>query len=101
MNDNGPIEQIKELAPQAGLEVKLAIESHNAAVFGRRIVELEALLRKAVEAFDVLSDYENLDTSGGYYDGGATIFSYEARKRYGDFDDVARTTLEILKEQSK
>jgi chromosome segregation ATPase len=58
--------------------------------------DLEAKLVKAVEAFRVLSDYENLDRSGGYYDGGCCILSYQARKRYGDFDEIARTTIAEL-----
>jgi hypothetical protein len=59
MSDKGPIEQIKELARQASLEVDLAVASHNAAVFRHKIVELEAKLaecearlEKAVEALD-------------------------------------------------
>lgn len=61
---------------------------------------LEAKLAKAVGALEVLSDYENLDKSGGYYDGECRIFSYQALQRYGDFDDVARTALAQIKGES-
>ena len=61
---------------------------------------LEAKLAKAVEVLGVLSDYENLDKSSGYYDGECCIFSYQARQRYGDFDDITRATLAEIKGES-
>jgi hypothetical protein len=64
------------------------------------IEALEAKLAKAGEALGMLSDYENLDKSGGYYDGECRIFSYQARQRYGDFDDIARATLAEIKGES-
>lgn len=54
MSDKGPIEQIKELAPQASLEVDLAVASHNAAVLRHKIIELKAQIKE--DALQYLSD---------------------------------------------
>lgn len=56
MNRDSPIEQIKYLAPQARLEVRLAVASHNAAVRGHKVVELE----KEVERLRVCLEYHTL-----------------------------------------
>jgi hypothetical protein len=58
MSDKGPIEQIKELARQASLEVDLAVASHNAAVFRKKIVELEAKLVKAERALSKIAEHD-------------------------------------------
>jgi hypothetical protein len=54
MSDKGPIEQIKELAPQASLEVDLAVASHNAAVLRHKIEELESKLQNQTHLIEQL-----------------------------------------------
>ena len=58
MSDKGPIEQIKELARQASLEVDLAVASHNAAVFKHKIEELEVKLAKAERALSKIAEHD-------------------------------------------
>lgn len=56
MDDKNPIEQIKELAPLAHLEVELDVASHNAAVLKSKVDYLETILRSLFELLDRIEE---------------------------------------------